>query len=48
MEKEKKLPVRVSMEFNFDLDNVYTPYYLPHNGHGNSGASYRTFSPKRH
>ena len=24
MEKEKKLPVRVSMEFNFDLDNVYT------------------------
>lgn len=26
MEKEKKLPVRVSMEFNFDLDNVYTPY----------------------
>ena len=24
MEKEKKLPVRVSMEFNFDLENVYT------------------------
>jgi len=24
MEKEKKLPVRVSMEFNFDLDNIYT------------------------
>ena len=24
MEKEKKLPVRVSMEFNVDLDNVYT------------------------
>jgi toxin ParE1/3/4 len=24
MEKEKKLPVRVSSEFNFDLDNVYT------------------------
>jgi len=23
MEKEKKLPVRVSSEFNFDLDNVY-------------------------
>ena len=24
METEKKLPVRVSMEFNFDLDNVHT------------------------
>ena len=23
MEKEKKLPVRVSREFNFDLDHVY-------------------------
>ena len=24
MEKEKKLPVRVSSEFIFDLDNIYT------------------------
>ncbi len=24
MEKEKKLPVRVSREFNIDLDNIYT------------------------
>ena len=24
MEKKKKFPVRVSREFNFDLDNVYT------------------------
>lgn len=23
MEEEKKLPVKVSLEFNFDLDNVY-------------------------
>jgi hypothetical protein len=33
MEKEKKLPVRVSMDFNFDLDNIYT-YWIDTFGTG--------------